>query len=277
MAAAADPTIDVAFVEEFEAGIHMAYQRMGSKFRNTIRTRAGVKNKTTFQKAGKGEATQKARHGKVKPMNLPHTNVNVTVEDWFAGEWIDDLDLLRINHDEMLLAQESGAGALGRKTDDQIIDAMETSTSALDETTNGATLPWATQNMENFGNNDVPDDGRRIAMVAWENWGQLLAIPQFASQDYVPTDMLPFTRGTQGKMWLSFLWMPFSGFDDLNAGADKRGLSYHFTSTGHAIGSDIRTTMQFHNDYDSWFVNNKMQMNAVLIDENGCFTHELKK
>ena len=58
-------------------------------------------------------------------MNLEHTNVSVTLEDYFAGEWIDDLDQLRINHDEMLVAQQSGAYALGRKTDDLIIDAMD--------------------------------------------------------------------------------------------------------------------------------------------------------
>ena len=59
-------------------------------------------------------------------MNLEHTKIaNVTLEDYFAGEWIDDLDQLRINHDEMLVAQ-SGAYALGRKTDDLILAAMTT-------------------------------------------------------------------------------------------------------------------------------------------------------
>ena len=100
-------TISTSFIEEFESGVHMAYQRMGSKLRNTIRTRNGVKNKTTFQKVGKGSATTKARHGNVAPMNLSHTNVNVTLEDYFAGEWIDDLDQLRVNHDEMMVAQQS--------------------------------------------------------------------------------------------------------------------------------------------------------------------------
>ena len=61
----ATPTISTSFIEEFESGVHMAYQRMGSKLRNTVRTVNGVKNKTTFQKIGKGFATSKARHGNV--------------------------------------------------------------------------------------------------------------------------------------------------------------------------------------------------------------------
>ena len=62
-------TISTSFIEEFESGVHVAYQRMGSKLRNTVRTRNGVKNKTTFQKIGKGFATTKARHGNIVIFN----------------------------------------------------------------------------------------------------------------------------------------------------------------------------------------------------------------
>ena len=115
-----------------------------------------MKNKTTFQKIGKGFATTKARHGSIAPMNLEHTNVNVTVEDYFAGEWIDDLDQLRINHDEMLIAQQSGAYALGRKTDDLIKAAMATTSSTHNETSNGITMAWSLQLMELLGTTRFP-------------------------------------------------------------------------------------------------------------------------
>ncbi|OUV70912.1 MAG: hypothetical protein CBC83_08125 [Flavobacteriales bacterium TMED123] len=271
-------TISTAFVEEFEAGIKLAYQRMGSKLRNTVRTRnSATKNKVTFQKAGKGAASQKARAGDIKPMNISHTNVNVTLEDWFAGEWIDDMDLLRVEHDEFMVAQQSGAAALGRKTDDQIIDACETTSSAANETTNGITLAYCMTMLENFGNNDVPDDGERFAIVAWENWTQLLSLDQFASQDYVPTDEMPLSEGTQAKKWLSFTWIPHSGLDSINSDADRRGLFYHRTAVGHAVGKDVSLNLQYYNTKDSHFSLAKMQMNAVLIDANGCFKADLKK
>ena len=31
-------TIDQAFIKQFETEVHMAYQRMGSKLRNTVRS-----------------------------------------------------------------------------------------------------------------------------------------------------------------------------------------------------------------------------------------------
>ena len=36
-------TIDVAFIKQFESEVHMAYQRMGSKLRNTVRTSGNVR------------------------------------------------------------------------------------------------------------------------------------------------------------------------------------------------------------------------------------------
>ena len=273
----ATPTISTSFIEEFESGVHMAYQRMGSKLRNTIRTANGVKNKTTFQKLGKGFATTKARHGNVAPMNLEHTNVSVTVEDYFAGEWIDDLDQLRINHDEMLVAQQSGAYALGRKTDDLILSAMDATSSTHNETTNGITLSWALELMEKFGNNDVPDDGQRYCAIGWEQWSQLLDLDEFSRAEFVGENQLPFANAMTAKNWLGFMWFPFSGLDSINSDADRKCFAWHSSSIGHAIGADVSSNMQYHNDKDAYFVLNKMQMNATLIDANGCFEMQLKK
>ena len=36
-------TIDQAFIKQFETEVHMAYQRMGSKLRNTVRTAGNVR------------------------------------------------------------------------------------------------------------------------------------------------------------------------------------------------------------------------------------------
>lgn len=274
----ATPTISTSFIEEFESGVHMAYQRQGSKLRGTVRTANGVKNKTTFQKIGKGYATTKGRHGNVAPMNLEHTNVSVTLEDYFAGEWIDDLDQLRINHDEMLVAQQSGAYALGRKTDDLILDAMDATTTTHNETTNGITLSWAFELMEIFGNNDVPDDGSRYCAVGWEQWSQLMDLDEFSRAEYIGMDSLPFANSITAKNWLGFTWFPFSGLQEAGvSNVDRKCFAWHSSSVGHAIGADVSSNMQYHNDKDAYFALNKMQMNAVLIDANGCVEMQLKK
>lgn len=261
-------TIDVSFIEEFESGVHMAYQLFGSMLRNTIRTRNNVKNKTTFQKVGKGAATQKPRNAAIPPMNIDHSTVPVTVEDWFAGEWIDDLDTLRINHDEFQVAQRSGAGALGRKTDELIFTALDTTTKEIDLTGVNFTLTKLVSIMTTFGNTDVPDEGQRYMPIPWITWGKLLEIPQFANQDWVGADALPFKNGMQAKRWNTFMIFPHSGV--IGNGSDELyGFAYHRNAAGHAIGKDVSTNVQYYNTHDSHFVMHKMQMNAVLIDENG--------
>jgi hypothetical protein len=235
-----------------------------------------VKNKTTFQKMGKGSATQKQRHGVIPPMNLPHSTVSVTVEDWFAGEWVDDLDQLRINHDELMVAQESGAAALGRKTDEIIIDdALSQTTSTHDETTNGITLSWAQELRELYGNGEVPDDGQRMAVIGWEQWTQLMNIEQFVNMDYIGQDQLPYQGGMTAKRWLSFMWVPFSGLKQGGASGRKECYTYHKNAAAHAIGQDVSTNMQYYNERDSTFALNKMQMGACLIDAEGVYKHDL--
>jgi hypothetical protein len=88
-------SIDQAFIKQFEEEVHQAYQRMGSKLRNTVRVKNGVKGSSTvFQKVGKGAASTKARHGMVPVMNVDHTSVECQLQDFYAGDWVDQLDEL---------------------------------------------------------------------------------------------------------------------------------------------------------------------------------------
>jgi Phage capsid protein len=60
-------SVELSFVKNFEAEVHLQYQQMGSKLRNTVRTKNNVVGATTtFQKVGKGTASTKARHSEVK-------------------------------------------------------------------------------------------------------------------------------------------------------------------------------------------------------------------
>jgi len=93
-------TIDQAFITQFESDVHLAYQRMGSKLRNTVRQVNGVTGSTVkFQKIGKGAANTKSRNGDVTGMEVAHTNVTATLTDHYAPEYIDKLDELKTNID----------------------------------------------------------------------------------------------------------------------------------------------------------------------------------
>ena len=51
-------------------------------------------------------------------MELAHTNVEATMSDKYAAEYIDKLDELKTNINERQAVATSAAAALGRKTDE---------------------------------------------------------------------------------------------------------------------------------------------------------------
>lgn len=264
-------SIETAFSKSFEKEVHLAYQRMGSKLRNTVRTKNTVQGSSTvFQRVGKGVAGTKARHGKVPVMNLDRAAVECQLADFYAGDWVDALDELKINHDERAVVANAGAYALGRRTDELIISRLDANTNYAGDTgTTGLTKPKLLEAFEALGDADVPDDGERYAVVGWKQWSQLLDIPEFANADYVGNDDLPW-KGTQAKKWLGTLWMPHSG---LTLDGNVRLCHwYHRTAIGHAIGQDTKSDITWHGDRAAFFINNMMSMGATLIDPAGAIT-----
>lgn len=263
-------SIDQAFIKQFEREVHESYQRQGSKLRNTVRTISEVNGSTAvFQKVGKGTASTKSTHGMVPVMNLSHSAIECTLQDYYAGDWVDRLQELKINIDERQVIANAGAYALGRKTDELIITALSgvSGGQEISDANTGMTLPKVMTAFEKLGVADVPDDGERYAIVGWKQWSELLQIDEFSSSDYVGADDLPF-NGTQAKRWLGTLWVPHSGLP--KDGNDIRSCFwYHRTALGHAAGSDVQTDITWHGDRAAHFVNNMMSQGAARIDDTG--------
>lgn len=57
-------------------------------------------------------------------MSLDHSPVECELQDFYAGDWVDALDELKVSIDERRVIANSGAYALGRKTDELIIEAL---------------------------------------------------------------------------------------------------------------------------------------------------------
>ncbi len=263
-------TIDQAFVKQFEREVHEAFQRQGSKLRNTVRVINNVNgSEAIFQKVGKGAASTKSTHGMVPVMNLDHSAVTASLQDFYAGDWVDRLDELKINIDERQIIANAGAYALGRKADELIITELATVSGGQEiaDGNVGMTLDKVLSALAILGNADVPDDGERYGVVGWKQWSELLKINEFASADFVGPDELPFRATMQAKRWLGTLWIPHSG---LPVASDIRSCFwYHKSAVGHASGSDVVTDITWHGDRAAHFVNNMMSQGAKLIDSSG--------
>lgn len=272
-------SIDIgdAFVKQFESEVHVAYQRMGSKLRNTVRAKSNIKGQsTTFQKVGKGTAGVKSRHGMVPVMSLDHSAVECTLADFYAADYVDKMDELKINHDERGVVTQSVAAALGRKSDDLIIAALDTTAQIVTEAgTDGLTLAKINTVFETFGNNDVPDDGQRYFVISPHAWTDLLGIPAFSDADFIGSDELPYKGGMVAKRWLGFMWTTHSGLPV--ASTIRRNYAYHSSAVGMASGAEVTTEVNYIPERAAHLVTAMMSQGAVLIDGTGVYEVQIKE
>ena len=261
-------SINNAFITQFEAEVHMAYQRMGSKLKNLVRTVNGVNGSTVkFQKVAKGSANTKARHAEVVAMDLAHSNVTATLTDYYAADYVDKLDELKVNIDERQVVAQSAAYALGRKTDEVLIATLDAATSIaanVSSSATGMTLIKAKNMMEVFNGNDVPDDNQRYWAVGPKQWSDLLSVDQFSRVEYVGPSDLPFPNGMTAKRWMGFLFFVHSGLS--TSGSDRKNLAFHKSAIGCGIGSDVRTEVNYIPEKVSHLITSMISLGSVAID-----------
>ena len=261
-------SIDTAFIKQFESDVHLAYQRMGSKLRNTVRTVGNVAgNIVRFQKIGTGSASTKSRNGLVTPMELTHTTVEATMSDFYAAEYIDKLDELKTNIDERQAVAKSAAAALGRKTDEILITAMDAGANStqIHDTSSALEKADLLSLFETFGSANIPEDGGRYLAMHPKGFSDLFLINEFASSDFVGEQNLPYAGGMTMKQFLGF-----SIFSTSAVSAGKN-MAYHTSAVGLGVNSDVSTELNYVPERASHLATSMMSMGAVVIDDNGIY------
>lgn len=266
-------TVATSFIQLYDPEVKIAYQRMGSLLRQTVRTRTVPGERIYFPKLGKGVATTKARHADVVPMNLEHTRVFADMSDFYAPEYIDELDMSKINWSLRQDYARSAAMALGRQTDDLILTAMNGATNTFSATTINAaatpaitgsilSLPVVTEMSKQLNSRDVPTDGERYAVIGPTELQELLQIVGATSSDFSSQQLL--MTGQAPVQWMGFRWIMHSGLP-----SGVKGFFYHRSAVGHGIAKDVTSRVDWVPQKAAWLVNAMMSMGSVLIDNNG--------
>jgi len=278
-------SVSTAFVADYDAKVHQAFQRRGGVLLPTVRHKSRVVGSTeTFQKIGTGTATTKSRHGTITPMNQSHTTAVATLADFYAGDWVDKLDESKITIDERMALANGGAWALGRKVDDQILTAMNADTTndgTFTVTSKATVLASLLEMVEVMDDNDVPDDGQRYALLTPRAHSQAATVEEFASADYVDASGNPFKQGLskagRWKEWAGTKWGTHTGLPS-KGGATAECYIYHKSAVGYASAAaagniagnqSVSADITWHGDRAAHFINHMMSGGAVVIDGNG--------
>jgi hypothetical protein len=273
----AGPTIDQAFIDDFNQDVHLVYRYKGSKLKGMLRTDADVQaKKVRFQKLGKISTTSKARNGDIVPANPEHTYVDCPIDDRYTLDFVDQLDLTKLNIALREGYVQNHVDAFGEYTDQQIIDAMnggggitlDNSSGGIDSTVNNLTRNVVLRVCQELDENNVPDDGTRFGALTPAAWAHLMTFSEFASGDYVGPDLPYKQMGTEMRTWGGVNWIKCNLLPGTGT-ASAKCFVWHMRSCGHAIQQEPDITWDWENTKKAWSAAGSMAMGAVVIDSTG--------
>lgn len=258
-------TITAAFIAEWSGDVHHIYQQKGSKLREAIRVVTGVNASTyDFHKLASVSANTKSRGAEITALDPTHTTETATLTDHYAGDYIDKLDQLKTNPDMRREYATSFANALGRKTDDLIIAAINAGNGSTAATTaGGLTYAKVLEVLEGLNDADV-DAEDRILVVGSKQIAEALNISNLTSADYMAVRNV--VNGSVDSA-LGFKWIMSNRLPVATSVRSCFGFSKQ--AVGLAVGQDIKTEINYIPTRVAHLVNSFMSMGAVVVDGTG--------
>ena len=256
--------------EEFDSEVKHAYQGMKT-LRECVKVRNNVVgDKYDFRTMGKGVATKRTGSSSdVIPMNIDHGLKVAILEDYEAPEYTDIYDAQTVNFDEVVELAETIAGAMGRRDDQSIIDALDTTTTTVGAGTQPMDLATITAASKELNKVEAPMEDR-FFVITEGALNDILNDTTITSADYNSVRML--MEGTINS-FMGFQWK-IIGSARVEGGLPltttvRSGFAFHKASIGHAIGIDMKTKVDYVPHKASWLSMGMWTAGSVVIDVEG--------
>ena len=266
-------------VEQFDTEVKHAYQGMRT-LRECVKTRNNVVgDKYDFRLMGKGVAT--ARTGSsadVVTMDIGHSVKVATLVDYEAPEYTDIYDKATVNFDEVTELATTIAGAMGRRDDQSIIDALNTSTTtAVGDGTKALDLAAITEAAQALNKVEAPMEDR-FFVVEEKGLNDLLNDTGITSADYNSVRLL---MSGEIDTFMGFKWK-IIGSGRVEGGLPflttvRTGFAFHKSSIGHAVSIDMTTRVDWVPHKASWLSMGMWKAGSVAIDIEGIIPVEYLK
>ncbi len=264
---------------EFDAMVKLEYRSRGFILRDTTRVRTDVVGATCqFRKVGQVIANPVAYQNTVAIQDPGFTALTATLVKYAAGTAVDEIQDLTVNFDTKRELAMVVAMAIGRRSDQIIIDALGAGGS--DQATiaaGGTNMSYAKMRnvVQYFEQDAVPIEERYIAMSG-NNLRALLNDDHITSRFFTSNDTV-----VDGSLqYKDLLSMNVRIIPDMTEGGLPIGVTaanvrncyaWHKMAMGMAIGQDMRTEVNYLPRETSWFVNGLFFAGAVTIDNRGVF------
>lgn len=255
---------------EFDALVKAEYHSRGFLLRDANRKRTDViGNQVQFRKVNEVIAQETAYMASVTPQDPGYSPIVCNIVKYTAPTAVDVVEELTVNFDVKMENAMLVADALGRRSDQICIDALEADPgdSIVDGGTN-FTYEKYTEIIEFFDNNAVPLADRFLALSA-NNFKSLLQQDEFTSTFYTQNHVLDrgFIREYLG---VNVIVIPAMTEGGLPLAANiRKCFAWHKQALGMAVGHNFRTEINYLPRETSWLINGIFSAGAVVIDNRG--------
>jgi hypothetical protein len=258
-------------VTEFDSMVKHAYQGMGL-LKNAVTVRNNVVGDTyKFRRMGKGTANQKATAADVVAMGVGHEFKTATLANWNAPEFTDIFDAQEVNFDEKQELANTIAGALGRRCDQLVIDAMDGSTPTTTTVAAGGanlTMAKVIEAQVELRDQGVPNS-ELFAAIEAGGLGGLLNDEKATSGDYQAIKAL-VSGEVNSLCGFNFIVIETRSEGGLTEAANiVDSWFFQRPAVGLAIGIDMKTEINYVPEKTAWLTNGMLKAGSVVRDEGG--------
>ena len=265
---------------QFDNMVKEEYRSQGFILRDKIRTATGViGNSYQFRTRGQIIATQTGFSDLVPTTDPGFKPVTAVLSKWMAGDYIDDIEQLEVNFDTRLNTARAVNQAIGRRSDQIIIDALAATAlpAAQQIGVNGSggvptnlSMYKLRQALKILDDNAVPETDRFIICTG-NNQATLLKDDHFTSRFFTYNEAM--ARGSlNGRevLGLNVITMPNNTEGGLPKTGNNRTIYiFHKEAIGMAMGQDLTVRIDWVPQVYSWLVAGAYWAGSVAIDPRG--------
>ena len=230
-------------------------------------------NQVKFPKIGKGTATVRVPQTDVTPLNVTYSQVTATMSDYIAAEYSDIFQQSKVNFDERQELVQVVGGAIGRRMDQLVIDALNAASSP---STVATSVGGAGTNMnlakllaakKALDTKNVPAEGRCMLIHA-NGLSALLDETELTSSDFATVKAL-----STGQLD-TYLGFKFITLGDRDAGglplpSTRTCFAFRRDAIGLGISMNQRSEINYVAEKTSFLVSSMFSAGAVAIDDDG--------
>lgn len=264
--------------QEFDELVKIEYRARGFKLRPTMRTRTDIVGNTVqFRKVGQVIANPTGYQNTVPIQDPGYLPFIATLQKYTAGTGVDEVQELTVNFDAKRENAMLVAMAIGRRSDQIAIDALNASGTPNDIPVNATNMSYNKMKKirEFFDDHAVPLEERFVAMSA-NNMTALLADDHFTSRFFTSYDAVKSgTLDYAELLSMNVIIIPSMTEGGLPlAGNIRTCFAWHKMAMGFGIGMDMRTEINYLPRETTWFINGIFFAGAIAVDNRGIVTIE---